>query len=84
MSELCPVCQNKNDLASMEMTPEIVEEMASSQIYEDFCGEEELIRRLSICKSCKSLLNGMTCAECGCFVQFRARHSTAHCIKNSW
>lgn len=82
--EKCPVCQNKQDLASMEMTPELVEEMAASEVYEDFCGKTELLRRLELCNFCSRLLNGMTCAECGCFVQFRARHSTAHCALNKW
>jgi hypothetical protein len=30
------------------------------------------------------LLDQMTCAECGCFVQFRARHATAHCANGLW
>lgn len=84
MSEICPVCQNKADIASMQMTPELVEEMASLEEYPDFCGQDELLRRLSICNKCESLLNEMTCRECGCFVNFRARHLTAHCIKQKW
>jgi len=84
MSEPCPVCENKNDLAAMEMTPELVEEMASSEIIADFCGEVELERRLAICGKCPRLLDKMTCADCGCFVQFRARHATAHCVLGNW
>ncbi len=84
MSDPCPVCQNKKDLASMEMTPELVEEMAAAEPIADFCGESELTRRLTICGACPRLLNGMTCAECGCFVQFRARHVTAHCANRLW
>ena len=84
MPDPCPVCQNKNDLAAMEMTPELVEEMAASEVVTDFCGDVELGRRLAICGACSRLLNGMTCAECGCFVQFRARHATAHCANGLW
>ena len=68
----------------MEMTPELVEEMAAAEPVADFCGDEELQRRLGICGACPRLLNKMTCAECGCFVQFRARHSTAHCALGNW
>ena len=68
----------------MEMTPELVAEMAALEFVADFCGEDELARRLAICGACPRLLNGMTCAECGCFVQFRARHATAHCANGLW
>ncbi len=68
----------------MEMTPEVVAEMAASEVVADFCGESELERRLAICGACPCLLNEMTCAECGCFVQFRARHATAHCANGLW
>lgn len=68
----------------MEMTPELVAEMAAQEPIHDFCGEEELERRLSVCGECPKLLNEMTCAECGCFVQFRARHLTAHCARGKW
>ena len=30
------------------------------------------------------LIGGMTCRDCGCFVQFRARHLTAACINGKW
>ena len=84
MPDPCPVCENKKDLASMEMTPELVEEMASAEPIADFCGDEELQRRLGICGACPRLLNQMTCAECGCFVHFMARHTTAHCANGLW
>ena len=84
MSDPCPVCESKKDLAAMQMTPELVEEMAASEVVVDFCGEVELRRRLVICGDCPRLLDQMTCVECGCFVQFRARHSTAHCANGLW
>ena len=84
MADPCPVCESKKELASMEMTPELVEEMAAAEPVADFCGQDELARRLAICGSCPRLINEMTCAECGCFVQFRARHTTAHCANGLW
>ena len=84
MSDPCPVCESKKDLAAMHMTPELVEEMAASEVVVDFCGEAELRRRLDICGACPRLLDQMTCVECGCFVQFRARHATAHCANGLW
>lgn len=35
-------------------------------------------QRLSCCKECDSLLNGM-CRVCGCFVEMRAAISQNHC-----
>ena len=29
-------------------------------------------------------IGGMTCRDCGCFVQFRVRHKTASCINGKW
>lgn len=84
MNPPCPVCESKKELATMEMTPELVEEMASQEIIADFCGKIEFKRRLEICNQCNKLVGEMTCSECGCFVQFRARHSTAHCANGKW
>ena len=68
----------------MQMTPELVQELAAAEPIHDFCGDVELERRLAICGACPSLLDQMTCSECGCFVQFRARHATAHCALGNW
>ena len=84
MTDPCPVCESKKELASMQMTPELVAEMAANEPIADFCGDCELKRRLDICGACSGLLDQMTCAECGCFVQFRARHATAHCALGKW
>ncbi len=46
---------------------------------EEAKSEEALYRqRLSLCKSCKHLLNG-TCMKCGCYVEMRAAIKTNHC-----
>lgn len=84
MQEICPVCESKKQLASMEMSPELIEEMAANEPIADFCGDKLLGERLAICNKCTKLLGEMTCSECGCFVQFRARHSTAHCALGKW
>ncbi len=82
--EPCPVCETKKQLSAMEMTPELLEEMAEGEHYADGIDEEHYRLRLSICNSCKDLQQGMTCGHCGCFVQFRAKHSTAHCAMGKW
>ena len=83
-NEFCPVCESKKQLATMQMSPETVEEMAAGEPIADYCGDELLSKRLNICNSCSKLIDKMTCGECGCFVQFRARHSTAHCALEKW
>ena len=82
---LCPECENKAYLSSLEMTPELLEEMAAQEpVTEDTAGEDLYRSRLEICRSCDKLIGGMTCQECGCFVQFRARHKSASCIWGKW
>ena len=39
--------------------------------------------RLSVCKSCDSLLNG-TCNACGCYVELRAAAKRAECPGKRW
>ena len=80
----CPECESKRELASMEMTPEILEEMAASEVCADYVGDEIYAQRLTICKKCNHLMNEMTCMNCGCFIQFRARHSQAACVEGKW
>lgn len=80
----CPVCETKKELLSMEMSPEILEEMAEQENFADSLDDAAYRKRLSICNACKYLQNGITCAHCGCFVQLRAKHSTAHCVMEKW
>lgn len=40
--------------------------------------EEQYQNRLSLCKECDNLLNGM-CRICGCFVEMRAAVSKNYC-----
>lgn len=49
---------------------------------EDKVSDAEYQRRLSICKSCANLINGM-CAVCGCFVEVRAIKRMQHCAQNA-
>ena len=80
----CPVCENKEHLSTMDMTPELVQEMAEQEKVADYAGDEVVAKRLLICEKCSRLIGGMTCADCGCFVQFRVRHKTAACINGKW
>lgn len=84
MKEPCPVCESKRELASMDMTPEIIAEMAAAEPCSDYAGDEIYMQRLKVCQNCRSLIGGMTCANCGCFVQFRAKHISAACIEGKW
>lgn len=45
---------------------------------EDRAPGEEYERRLSECRQCGNLLNGM-CRICGCFVEMRAAVAVRHC-----
>ena len=39
---------------------------------------EEYQRRLSICRECENMLNGM-CKKCGCFIETRAIKKLSYC-----
>lgn len=82
--ELCPECETKAYLSSMEMTPELAMEMAQNEPCPDYVGDEKYKMRLDICKGCSKLIGGMTCSNCGCFIQFRAKHFTAACSEGLW
>jgi len=74
MKDPCPVCDNMEHLSAMDMTPELVAEMASAEPVADYAGDELVAKRLEICGTCSRLIGGMTCRDCGCFVQFRVRN----------
>ena len=82
--EPCPVCENMQHLSSMDMTPELVAEMAAEEPVSDYAGDALVAKRLEVCNACSHLIGGMTCRDCGCFVQFRVRHKTASCINGKW
>ncbi len=81
---ICPECETKAHLSTMDMTPELVQEMAEQEFVPDFAGDELVKQRLEICGDCPQLIGGMTCSDCGCFVQFRVRHKTAACVNGKW
>ncbi|MDD5930219.1 MAG: DUF6171 family protein [Spirochaetales bacterium] len=83
--KLCPECENKNHLSSLDMTPELLEEMAlNQQLTEDTVSPDVYKKRLETCKTCSKLIGEMTCSECGCFVQLRANRKSAFCINGRW
>ena len=48
---------------------------------------EELVNystRLDICKLCPSLLKGVTCKECLCFVHLKTRFKSQQCPLGKW
>lgn len=80
----CPECENKKHLSAMDMTPELVAEMAAAEPVTDYAGDSLVEKRLAVCGKCPGLIGGMTCRDCGCFVQFRVRHKTASCVNGKW
>ena len=45
------------------------------------CPAEEYERRLTVCRGCERLADGM-CAVCGCYVELRALKKNAYCPEN--
>ena len=48
--EPCPVCENKAHLSAMDMTPELVAEMAAEEPVSDYAGDKLVAKRLEIGK----------------------------------
>ncbi len=46
-------------------------------------GEEEMARRLEICKECDKLEMG-TCLACGCYVELRSALKNGRCPYKKW
>lgn len=82
--QICPECETKTTLYTMDLTPELIEEMAMQEPCADYAGDEIYKKRLDVCKKCRNLTGGMTCSICGCFVQLRAKHKTAVCAEYRW
>lgn len=76
MTVPCPRCGD-----SGMVTPEQARELAAAiPIAPSRCaGEAVYHARLERCASCAALREGVLCAWCGCFVQFRARSRESRC-----
>ena len=49
------------------------------------CDESLYENRLSVCRECSSLLDGL-CLKCGCYVEYRCAHLKMHCpdVPSRW
>lgn len=45
--------------------------------------DEEYQRRLTLCRECKELMNGV-CGQCGCYVEMRAAAKKMRCPFSHW
>lgn len=50
---------------------------------EDRTPEEDYEARLTICRRCREL-QGATCMQCGCYVEFRAAKRYMYCPMGRW
>lgn len=76
MTSLCKKCL-LSELSKEEYFKNIyayIESLPSEQKVDD----KEYQHRLSLCKGCEHLINGM-CKICGCFVEVRAAKKISHC-----
>lgn len=76
MNVICKRCllSEISDEDTKKTVRELIEAMP-----EDKKADDTLYRqRLSICKECSELINGM-CGKCGCYVELRALQKIRHC-----
>ncbi|GHV14795.1 hypothetical protein FACS189491_11500 [Spirochaetia bacterium] len=72
----CPRCEAQGDFS-----PEGIAAMAAG-IHIDpalQAGQGVYEKRIAACSCCDALRNGVFCAHCGCFIQFRARSKKSYC-----
>ncbi|MDR1445543.1 MAG: DUF6171 family protein [Treponema sp.] len=75
--EDCPYCGRGAALPSAEEALRLAHE---APVAEGLRAEEPVYeRRLAVCASCACLREGILCAHCGCFVQFRALPRVSYC-----
>jgi len=70
-----------NELDETELFRSI-SEYINAMPKEQRVSESEYQTRLSLCRQCDHLMNGM-CAICGCFVELRAAKQIMHCAAGS-
>ena len=79
----CNIPANLQKQEMYEKIAEYIERLDPEQCVAD----AEYERRLGICNACDSLIGGLTCKYCGCFVLARAKKAAQHCPKpgkNMW
>ncbi len=81
----CPVCEAGKEFLGMDINPDLLDEMSEQQGFsEGDVSFTDYHYRLGICYSCPSLQNQMTCMECGCFIQFKAKSKGSCCPMGRW
>ncbi|OAS86781.1 MULTISPECIES: DUF6171 family protein [Metabacillus] len=59
---------------------EIDQILSKSKVHESQMVSNELFeQRMTLCKSCPSLIYGTTCTHSGCLVEYRAKFSIKRC-----
>jgi hypothetical protein len=88
MTETGPSCPRCGGTALMMTAAHAIETAMAVPIEASLCVDRAVYRaRLEQCVSCAALREGVLCAWCGCFVQFRARPKAGYCPNptgNKW
>ncbi|MDR1024098.1 MAG: DUF6171 family protein [Treponema sp.] len=81
----CPRCEREAGIVTPGTAAEIA---AAVPLAPSLCADAAVYKaRLARCSACAGLREGVLCAYCGCFVQFRARPKKAYCPNpagNKW
>lgn len=81
-TRICKKCLIR-EMAGQQKVYETIQRMIEDIPQGDRTAEEERERRLTVCKQCERLLEGM-CAACGCYVELRASLATQSCPYERW
>ena len=73
---ICPKCME--DSYDEERLNKSIEEYVTSLDEELKAEDTEYRRRLRFCAACECRM-GITCSQCGCFIQARAAKKRMHC-----
>lgn len=81
-TRVCKRCLTR-ELAGQEKVYETLQRYIEDMDPEKRTGTAEYERRLSLCKSCEKLSEGM-CLACGCYVELRAAGAGQVCPYEHW
>jgi hypothetical protein len=82
LKPLCPRCESaaRSSLGELPTAAQLAEYTAGVFVEASLrVAAAQYEARLEVCAACDALREGVLCAHCGCFAQFRARPKSAWC-----
>jgi len=69
---------------AVSLTKALVDETKAVVTGQDSVTEEEVARRLQVCRECEHITDNMRCSKCRCYMTFKTKLRTQHCVIGKW